>query len=279
MTWVLRFDAGTLLLDGAGAGARVPTPLRWGAGVWRGDAAAWSYRQVVEELVREKTEYEDHARAYHRFDFPTKFLVEPRPYQQQAIEEWKRAGRRGVVVLPTGAGKSLVAQMAIEQVKRSTLVVVPTIDLMNQWYDLLLSCFEAEVGLIGGGYFETGALTVTTYASAFRFMERLGDQFGLIIFDECHHLPSSIYRYAAEMAIAPFRLGLTATPERTDGADRSLEQLVGPIVYRRGAHELAGEYLADYSVVRIDVKLSQEERASYELERAVFRRFLQEREI
>src|SRR5919202_2623216 len=279
MTWVLRFDAGTLLLDGAGAGARVPTPLRWGAGVWRGDAAAWSYRQVVEELVREKTEYEDHARAYHRFDFPTKFLVEPRPYQQQAIEEWTRAGRRGVVVLPTGAGKSLVAQMAIECVKRSTLIVVPTIDLMNQWYDLLLSCFQAEVGLIGGGYFETGALTVTTYASAFRFMERLGNRFGLVIFDECHHLPSNIFRHAAEMCIAPFRLGLTATPERTDGADALLERLVGPFVFRRETHELAGEYLSDYTVVRLRVELSAEERAAYEHERDIFRAFLKQQGI
>src|SRR5437588_7331528 len=254
-TLVLRFDSGTLLLDGAGAEARVPSAFRWDARVMRWRAPAWAYRQVVRELVHEKTAYEDHARAYHRFDFPTKFLVEPRPYQQEAIEEWKKAGRCGVVVLPTGAGKSLVAQMAIEQVKRSTLVVVPTIDLMNQWYDLLLSCFEAEVGLIGGGYFGTGALTVTTYASAFRFMERLGNQFGLVIFDECHHLPASVHRYAAELAIAPFRLGLSATPERADGADALLEELIVPFVLRRETHELAGEYLSDYTVVRLRVTL------------------------
>ena len=169
--------------------------------------------------------------------------------------------------------------MAIEQAGRSTLVVVPTLDLMNQWYDLLLSSFEAEIGLIGGGYFELGAITVTTYASAFRFMERMGDRFGLVIFDECHHLPSSIYRYAAEMSIAPFRLGLTATPERADGADALLEQLVGPIVYRREARELAGEYLSDYTTARIHVQLSADERARYEEERAVFRGFLNEQGI
>src|ERR687886_937387 len=273
-TLVLRFDSGTLLLDGAGAEARVPGPFRWDARVMRWRAPAWAYRQVVSELARAKVEYEDHARAYHQFDFPTKFLVEPRPYQQQAIEEWKKAGRRGVVVLPTGAGKSLVAQMAIEQVKRSTLVVVPTIDLMNQWYDLLMSCFEAEVGLIGGGYFEVGALTVSTYASAFRFMERMGNQFGLVIFDECHHLPASVHRYASEMAIAPFRLGLTATPERADGSEEDLLHLIGPTVYRREAHEMAGEYLADYQLVRVEVKLSAEERKRYEEERAIFKKFL-----
>ncbi|HST52520.1 MAG TPA: DEAD/DEAH box helicase family protein [Pyrinomonadaceae bacterium] len=277
--FVLRFDAGTLLLDGAGAEARVPAEFRWDARVMRWRAPAWGYRQVVRALVREKIEYEDHARAYHQFDFPTKLLVEPRPYQQQAIEEWRRANFCGVVVLPTGAGKSLVAQMAIERVKRSTLVVVPTLDLMNQWYNLLLSCFQAEVGLIGGGYFETGALTVTTYASAFRFMERMGNRFGLVIFDECHHLPSGVHRIAAEMCIAPFRLGLSATPDRADGEDALLERLIGPFVLRRETHELAGEYLSDYTVERIRVELSDEERAAYERAREVLRGFLRERGI
>jgi len=275
----LRFDAGTLLLDGANRSTIVPQSFRWDERTLRWRAPAFAYRHIIKDLIRSKTPHEDEARAYHQFDFPTKFFVEPRPYQQQAIEAWRRNARCGVVILPTGAGKSLVAQMAIELTKRSTLVVVPTIDLMNQWYDLLLSCFQAEVGLIGGGYYEVGALTVTTYASAFRFMERLGNQFGLIIFDECHHLPSSIYRYAAEMSIAPFRLGLTATPERTDGADGLLEELIGPIVFRREAHELAGEYLADYSLVRINVKLTPEERAAYEAERAIFREFLAEKRI
>ncbi len=252
---VLRFDAGTLVLDGAAREFAPPAPFRWDARVLRWRAPALAYRHVVREFIRRQTVYTDAARAYLKFDFPATLLAEPRPYQEQAIKEWRRAERCGVVVLPTGSGKSLVAQMAIELCGRSTLVVVPTIDLMNQWYDLLLSCFRAEVGLIGGGYFEVGALTITTYASAFRFMERLGNQFGLIIFDECHHLPSSIHRYAAEMSLAPFRLGLTATPERADGAERELTHLVGPFVYRRGAHELAGEYLADYSVVRINVQL------------------------
>ena len=234
---VLRFDAGTLLLDGVEREAAddVPESFRWDERVRRFRAPALAYRHVVKSLMRWGVAFADQARAYHEFDFPTKFTVEPRPYQQEAISAWRKAERCGVVILPTGAGKSLVAQMAIELTKRSTLVVVPTIDLMNQWYDLLLSCFQAEVGLIGGGFFEVGALTVSTYASAFRFMERLGDQFGLIIFDECHHLPGDVFRYAAEMALAPFRLGLTATPERADGADALLEDLIGPIVYRRVA--------------------------------------------
>ncbi|HYP53631.1 MAG TPA: DEAD/DEAH box helicase family protein, partial [Pyrinomonadaceae bacterium] len=257
---VLRFDAGTLVLDGAGREFAPPESFRWDERVMRWRAPASRYRHVVRDFVRRKIEYEDRARSYNEFDFETKLAVEPRPYQQQAIEEWRRAARCGVVILPTGAGKSLVAQMAIELTKRQTLVVVPTIDLMNQWYDLLMSSFKAEVGLIGGGYYEVGALTVTTYASAFRFMERLGDRFGLVIFDECHHLPSGAHRYAAEMSIAPFRLGLTATPDRADGGDLLLEQLIGPTVIRLEARDLAGEYLSDYSLVRVNVRLSADER-------------------
>ena len=275
----LQFEAGTLVLEEADHTTSVPGAFRWDERIqcWR--APAWAYADILTTWTRLQIPYEDKARNYHEFDFTLKITSEPRPYQQEAIAAWRRAKRRGVIVLPTGAGKSLVAQMAIGLCGRSTLIVVPTLDLMNQWYDLLLSSFAAEVGLLGGGYFEIGALTVTTYASAFRVMERLGNRFGLLIFDECHHLPSSIYRYAAELSLAPFRLGLTATPERADGEDQALEQLIGPTVYRREAQELAGEYLADYRIERIRVDLSPEERTRYQGERTVLRQFLQEQRI
>ena len=271
---VLQFDAGTLVLDGVGQTFSAPSAFQWDERVrrWRGPAMA--YRQAVIELRRNKIVFKDDARRYYEFQFRTNLNVEPRPYQQEAIAAWQNNGRFGVIILPTGAGKSLVAQMAIELSGRSTLVVVPTLDLMNQWYDLLVTSFQAEVGLIGGGYFEQGAIVVTTYASAFRFMERMGDQFGLLVCDECHHLPSSVYRYVAEMAIAPFRLGLTATPERADGGEALLEQLLGPIVYRLEAQQLAGDYLADYSIVRLTVDLSPEERDRYQRERDTYRNFV-----
>lgn len=275
----LRFDSGTLLIEGVDQGFTAPNSFRWDERVRRWRAPASSYRHIVLDFMQQRIAFEDAARKYHKFDFEARLTVEARPYQQQAIKAWQERERCGVVILPTGAGKSFVAQMAIEKVGRSTLVVVPTIDLMNQWYDLLLSSFDAEIGLIGGGFYEIGALTVTTYSSAFRFMERLGNQFGLVIYDECHHLPGSIYRYAAEMTIAPFRLGLTATPERADGEDRLLEELIGPIVYRREAQELAGEYLADYTVVRVGVELSAGEREAYKRERAILKQFLDEKRI
>jgi len=269
----LKFESGTLILEGADEKTAVPQAFVWDTRTKHFRAPAFLYREIIKEFIRAKTPYEDEAKQYSVFDFKPKFHVEPRFYQTESIANWKQNERCGVVVLPTGAGKTHVAQMAIEICGRQTLVIVPTIDLMNQWYDVLLSTFNAEIGLIGGGFYEIGAITVTTYASAFRHQERLGNQFGLVIFDECHHLPSEGYKYAAEFAIAPFRLGLSATPERADGAEEFLEKLVGKFVYRLEAQELAGEYLADYTVERVEVDLSDDERIAYQNERAIYTDF------
>src|ERR1700712_759038 len=186
----LKFESGTLILEGAGENDAVPKAFVWDKRTNHFRAPAYKYRDIITELIRAKIDYEDEAKGYSDFNFKQKFHITPRPYQTESIEAWKANKKNGVIVLPTGAGKTHVATMAIEICGRQTLVVVPTLDLMNQWYDLLLTTFNAEIGLIGGGFFEIGALTVTTYASAFRHQERIGNQFGLVIFDECHHLPS-----------------------------------------------------------------------------------------
>ena len=275
----LKFESGTLILDGANAADVVPQAFVWDARTKQFRAPAFLYREIVTEFVRSATVYEDAAKNYAEFDFAPKFRLEPRPYQTAAVQAWQKNKRCGVIVLPTGAGKTHAATMAIEMCGRQTLIVVPTIDLMNQWYELLISTFNAEIGLIGGGFYEIGAITVTTYASAFRHQERLGNQFGLIIFDECHHLPSEGYKYAAEFAIAPFRLGLTATPERADDGEKLLETLVGATVYRVEAQELAGEFLSDYTLERVEVELSAEEREIYGREREIFKNFIRAKNI
>ena len=76
------------------------------------------------------------------------------------------------------------------------------------------------------------------------------------------------------MSAAPFRLGLTATPERPDDAHLDLEHLVGPVLYRRGIKELAGEVLADYETIRVEVSLTEEEAAAYQAARGAYRSFL-----
>ena len=107
-------------------------------------------------------------------------------------------------------------------------------------------------------------------------MDRLGHRFGLIVFDECHHLPGPTYGLSAISAIAPFRLGLTATPERADNAHTHLDQLIGPIVFRREITELRGQFLADYRVMTLYVSLSEEERDRYERARELYRGFVQQ---
>ena len=207
-------------------------------------------------LHRAGVDLANEAGGFAPLDLRLRLEREPFPYQAEAVSEWWEQGRRGVVVLPTGTGKTYVAQLVIERIARSSLIVVPTLDLMQQWYGELSTSFDIEVGLIGGGYYEPRDLTVTTYDSAYIHMERLGNRFALLIFDEVHHLPSPTYATAAELSLAPFRLGLSATPEREDGGEMLLERLVGPFVYRREIGELAGEFLADYETIRLRVRLA-----------------------
>jgi superfamily II DNA or RNA helicase len=272
---VLRFDRGTLLLEGVPEEA-VPDPFVFDDRVALHRAPADRYRRVYAELFRRYGDaIVDEARGYREATFTLRGERTPYRHQTEALRAWSQAGRRGLVVLPTGSGKTFVAEMAIAAVERSTLVVVPTLDLMNQWYARLLAAFRVdEVGLLGGGYHELLDLTVSTYDSFFIHAERIGNRFGLIVFDECHHLPSASYAQAARCCIAPFRLGLTATPEREGEGEEIYQDLVGPVVYRKAIKELAGRHLADYEVIQVAVDLSPEERETYEQNRGVYLGFL-----
>ncbi|MEM7232858.1 MAG: DEAD/DEAH box helicase family protein [Planctomycetota bacterium] len=244
---------------------------------WRAPARA--YRKIVEQLVADGVEFDDKASVYERPSLTSCLEREPFPHQREAVDAWRDGGRRGVVVLPTGAGKTFVAQLAMESVSRATLVVTPTIDLMNQWYSTLATGFDRNVGLIGGGYYDVQDVTVTTYDSAWIHMEDLGARFGLLVFDECHHLPGPSYQLSAECSLAPYRLGLTATPEREDGMEYQLEKLIGPEVYRKEISELAGEYLAEYETLKICVRLGEDERNEYLENREVYLNFVRENGI
>jgi superfamily II DNA or RNA helicase len=81
---------------------------------------------------------------------------------------WQRMDQRGIVVLPTGAGKTVVALKAIRAVERPTLIVVPTLDLLNQWYNRLTDTFGIEIGIVGQGVCDIRDVTVITYQSAYR---------------------------------------------------------------------------------------------------------------
>src|SRR5438045_3773441 len=271
----LVFDEGTLIVEGLREEDEPGLPgVKYEFRTRQFRAQAIWYRTVVEQLRKQKRDYLDAARAYEPSAWRLQVAKEAFPHQVEGLKAWWEAGGRGVVVLPTGTGKTHLANMAIERAGRPTLVITPTIDLMNQWYDELTLSFGVDVGLLGGGYYDVRPLTVTTYDSAYQNMDRLGNRFGFIVFDECHHLPGPTYGLAAIGAIAPFRMGLTATPERADNAHTHLDQLIGPIVYRREITQLRGQYLADYRVMTLYVNLSDEERSRYERAREIYRGFL-----
>ena len=208
---------------------------------------------------------------------PVRLDLTPRDYQREAVDAWLRANGRGVVVLPTGAGKTVVAYDAIARLGVRTLVVVPTIDLLRQWRAGLaerLGMPPEQVGAIGGGERVTGPLTVITYDSAAMPRRRL-DGYGLLIFDEVHHLPAQTYRAIAAKCAAPWRLGLSATLERSDGLHAELDTLIGALVFERDAETLAAaRHIAAYTERRVFVDLSPEEELRYETLMAEWRWYL-----
>jgi len=273
----LYYESGTLLAGGG----KPPEPFFWDVRTEQWRAPAGAYREAVLALRDSGTSYEDHAARFESLSLESRVAMEPRPYQREALNAWRREELRGVVVLPTGAGKTAVAVRAIERVGRSTLVIVPTLALLKQWYSVLSDCFghSITVGLLGGGYHEITPLTVTTYDSAYIHGERYGDRFALAVYDEVHHLPAEKYAVIPKMLLAPYALGLTATPERPDGGHELMPELVGPIIYRRSPEDLAGTYLAPYDVVRIPIKLTAVERVEYAEADAVYRDFLQKHRL
>ncbi|MFX0161841.1 MAG: DEAD/DEAH box helicase [Candidatus Hodarchaeota archaeon] len=200
-----------------------------------------------------------------------------RRYQFEAVSEWFLTGEKGVIVLPTGAGKTLCGIHTIYETSQRTLIVVPTIDLLFQWNEKIstrLNVNPENIGIFGGGEKEIKPITVITYDSAHMITDVLADKFGLIIFDEVHHLPSPSYRRIAEFLIAPKRLGLSATPTRVDEKHKDLPFLVGPTVHYQKPEELSERgFLADYKVERIEVKLSPEDQERYEAARARYARY------
>jgi superfamily II DNA or RNA helicase len=270
----LWFDKGTLLLRG-----QVGTPYgKWDPRVGCYRIKAYHYRDVLEYLDESKLQVEDDVP-----DLPPleqlRSNVALRDYQIEALNNWCRARSRGVLVLPTAAGKTFIALKAIQQLKVQTLIVVPTLDLIDQWRKRIKDCLNLETGAVGGGESTLRMVTVTTYDSAFIHAEQLGNRFMLLVFDEVHHLASPGYMQIAEMYIAPYRMGLTATYERTDQRHTLLSQLVGDPVYSVGVEELAGEHLAPYTYEKISVRLTPQEQQIYEPQMGIFRSFLQQRRI
>ena len=189
-------------------------------------------------------------------------------YQRDALAAWGAANRRGVIALPTGAGKTMVATAAIAACGVSALCLVPTCVLLEQWVNVLMR-YVREVGRLGDGERSVASVTVATYASAITWAPRIGDRFGLVVVDEAHHVGAGCPGEVLEMLVAKARLCLTATPPLDDAAV-ALERHVGPIVYALAIDDLVGDSLADFDLVTIPIRLDRDERARYDAARAVF---------
>lgn len=121
-------------------------------------------------------------------------------------------------------------------------------------------------------------ITIATYDSAAMHAERLGPKFGLIVFDECHHLPGPIYAMIAITSIAPFRLGLSATVERSDGK-KIIYDLIGPKVYEGVIAELEEKTLAPYDIIQIQVEMTPEEWSLWTTARGIYKDFIRRHRV
>lgn len=198
--------------------------------------------------------------------------VELRPYQVEALKNWVENGYRGVIALPTGSGKSIIAIAAIVKRAVRTLIIAYTKEHVLQWRDFILKYTNIPPHMIGvfySGEKRLAPITITTYQSGFRNIGVLSPYFAMLIVDEVHHLPAEKFRYIALHSLAVYRMGLSATPIREDGKHEELFPLLGGIVYYKSPSELVEMgYLAPYKVVTVKVRLTpQEEKVYRELRR------------
>ena len=256
----IRFDRGTLVLEAEHDG-ELPGAI---AGVtWDDERRAWRlpaerHAGVTRELAEAGVRVSDELRG--REVAMTWAMPGLRWYQEVALARWLAAGARGVVALPTGAGKTLVAIAAIARLGVATLCLVPTRVLLDQWARALAVCTAQPIGRLGDGDHAVAPITVATYASATAWAPRIGDRFGLVIVDEAHHVGAWCATEVFEMLVAPARLGLTATPPADMGA---IARHLGPVVYALTVEDLAGDGLAEHRLVTVPVALGSAERRRY----------------
>ncbi len=269
----LAYDKGTILVFG---NIRVP------GSVW--DPRAGAYRAPA-ILYRDIKAYVASSGFSSRDDVldlvPSPMLAMRtalRDYQERAVSAWDRAGAWGVVVLPTGSGKTHVAMKAISMVNPA-IVVVPTLDLLAQWKAMVDDEFGIDAGVYSGEEHRLGPVTVATYDTAYIRASELGNKFKLVVFDEVHHLPSPGYSSIAEMFACPARLGLTATYEREDGRHSELPRLVGGKVFERNVESMEGVHLAPFDLKRIYVKLTPAEEEQYQRDMDIYKNYLRENNL
>ncbi|TWP33512.1 DNA repair helicase XPB [Leekyejoonella antrihumi] len=196
-----------------------------------------------------------------------------RPYQEHAVEGFWHGGS-GVVVLPCGAGKTLVGAAAMAQAKATTLILVTNTVSARQWRDELLkrtSLTDEEIGEYSGARKEIRPVTIATYQvlthrrkGVYTHLELLDARdWGLVIYDEVHLLPAPIFRMTADLQ-ARRRLGLTATLVREDGRESDVFSLIGPKRFDAPWKDIETQgYIAPADCVEVRVTLPDTDRLAY----------------
>ena len=269
----LTYDKGTILASG---NVRVPGSV-WDQRVGAYRAPAYLYKDIKAYVIASGFSHRDDVLDLIPCPGLTMKTV-LRDYQEGAISAWDRAERWGVVVLPTGSGKTLVAIKAISM-EGPAIVIVPTLDLLAQWKARLDEEFGIDIGVYNGDEHRLGPVTVATYDTAYLRAAGLGNRFMLAVFDEVHHLPSPGYASIAEMFACPARMGLTATYEREDGRQSELPRLVGGKVFERDVESMEGVHLAPFDLKRIFVKLTPDEEEQYRRDMDIYRTYLRENNL
>jgi DNA excision repair protein ERCC-3 len=196
-----------------------------------------------------------------------------RPYQELAAEGFWHGGS-GVVVLPCGAGKTIVGAAAMAHAKATTLILVTNTVAARQWRDELLrrtTLNEDEIGEYSGAKKEIRPVTIATYQvmtkkknGVYSHLDLFDTHdWGLIIYDEVHLLPAPIFRFTADIQ-SRRRLGLTATLVREDGMEGEVFSLIGPKRFDVPWKEIEAQgYIAPAECIEVRVNLTEVERLSY----------------
>jgi DNA excision repair protein ERCC-3 len=196
-----------------------------------------------------------------------------RPYQKQAVEGFWHGGS-GVVVLPCGAGKTLVGAAAMATAKATTLILVTNTVSARQWKHELVkrtSLTEDEIGEYSGTRKEIRPVTIATYQvmttkrkGVYSHLEVFDSRdWGLIVYDEVHLLPAPVFKFTADLQ-ARRRLGLTATLVREDGREGDVFSLIGPKRFDAPWKEIEAQgYIAPADCVEVRVTLTDTERLAY----------------
>ena len=275
----LQFDKGTIVIRGLSDATHLEKSFAvsdamvlWDQRIQSYRAPAYKYSQFLEGCERQKLPVIDDVFSESRVEKWSK--VELRDYQNSALQAWTSARRRGVIVIPTGGGKTRIALAAMERANVPALCLVPTRVLLEQWKNEIAKFYAGKVGIIGDGKYELAPITVSTFESAYRQMHRLGNKFKLLIVDEVHHFGCGARDEALEMCIAPYRMGLTATSISESLNENKTDELIGKKVFALTLGDLKGTALSDYLSYTLPIDLNPAERVLYEAEMQIFKYFL-----